>query len=208
MPLERLGVSTPATNVDQSLVTFTNPHLVSVIASNTAVVSTPVAKATIYVVPANATQESQYAYLAYQTILSLGQTFETFRFGVNAGDSIFVRSTNGEISFSCTGILQDDAVQPSDLTQQFTNKTIRGNFNTVYLDQGTTAERRTDAEIGYVRYNTEFDALEVRTPGGWGFVGEIVADYTPDNLLNWDGTPSDVYTALNELASRIKALES
>ena len=207
MPIQRLGTSTPPTNIDTNLVLFENPHLVSVVVTNKAVTGIPVAKANIFVIPANATLDSQYSYIAFGVTLSVGQSFETFRFAVNAGDTLVVRSTNGEMSFSCFGILQDDAVQPSDLVQQFTNKTIRGIYNTIYLDAGLTSERRTDAEVGYIRYNTEFDALEQKSSDGWEFVGEIVKDFSPSVPLNWDTNPSNIEEALNELASRLRALE-
>lgn len=207
MPIERLGIATPAANTDTSLVVFQNPHLVSVLVANKAVTAIPVAKANIYVVPANATIDSQYSYVAFGVQLSVGQSFETFRFAVNAGDTLFVRSTNGELSFSCFGILQDDAVQPSDLVQQFTNKTIRGIYNTIYLDSGLTSERRSDAETGYVRYNTETETLEQKTSSGWENVGQIVTNYSPTTPLNWDSTPTNIEEALNELASRLRALE-
>ena len=207
MPIQRLGLATPATNTDANLVVFQNPHLVSVVVTNKAVTAIPVAKANIFVIPANATVDSQYSYIAFGVTLSVGQSFETFRFAVNAGDTLVVRSTNGEMSFSCFGILQDDAVQPSDLVQQFTNKTIRGIYNTLYLDSGLTSERRSDAEIGYVRYNTEFDTLEQKTSDGWEFVGQIVTEFSPDTPLNWDTSPTTIEEALNELASRLRALE-
>lgn len=207
MPIERLGIATPAINTDTSLVTFQDPHLVSVVVANKAVTAIPTAKANIYVVPANATIDDQYSYIAFGVTLSVGQSFETFRFAVNPGDNLFVRSTNGELSFSCFGILQDDAVQPSDLVQQFTNKTIRGIYNTIYVDKGLTSERRGDAEVGYIRYNTEFDTLEQRTSTRWESVGEIFTNFTPGTPLNWDNSPTTIEEALNELASRLKALE-
>ena len=207
MPIQRLGTATPATNIEDNLVIFENPHLVSVVVTNKAVTAIPVAKANIFVIPANATLDSQYSYIAFGVTLSVGQSFETFRFAVNAGDTLVVRSTNGQLSFSCFGILQDDAVQPSDLVQQFTNKTIRGIYNTIYLDSGLTSERRVDAETGYVRYNTDFNTLEQKTPNGWEFVGQIVTEFSPDNSLNWDTNPTTIEEALNELASRLRALE-
>lgn len=207
MPIQRLGIATPATNADTSLVVFQEPHLVSVVVTNKAVTAIPVAKANIYVVPSNATLDSQYSYIAFGVTLSVGQSFETFRFAVNPGDTLFVRSTNGEMCFSCFGIMQDDAVQPSDLVQQFTNKTIRGVYNTLYPDTGLTSERRSDAEVGYVRYNTEFDTLEQKTSTGWEVVGTIVTNFTPGTALNWDTNPSTIEDALNELASRLRALE-
>jgi len=146
-----------------------------VIVANKAVTATPITKVNIYVVPSGATIDAQYSYVASGLQLSLGSSFETFRFAVNAGDVIFVRSTVSTTSFTCVGITQDDAAQPAALSQVFTNKVIRGISNTLYLDKGQTADRRLDAEEGYVRYNGDLNAgagaLELLTSAGWEPVG-------------------------------------
>jgi hypothetical protein len=163
----RLGVSRPDANVGTALTAFTAHYLVSVIATNTAVISTPVTKVSIYLVPFGATIDEQYVYLASNVTVGLGSTFETFRFATNPGDTLIVRSSNGQASFSVNGLLQDDVVDNAGLPQTFTNKIIRGTNNTIVLDKGLTAFRSPNAEIGYVRFNTEFDTLEVYTSQGW-----------------------------------------
>lgn len=206
MPITRLGVVNPAANTDSTLVNFTGAHLVSVVAANRASVATPVTKVTIWVVPANATVPSQYAFICSNLIIAVGQSFETFRFAVNPGDSLYVRSSTNTASFSCSGIPQEDDVLPVNLAQTFTNKVIRGLDNTVYLDIGTTAERRSSAEVGYVRFNTETEAVEVKTTLGWERVGSDDL-YTPTTSADWDSAPTTVAEALDELASRLRALE-
>jgi plastocyanin len=174
MPLVRLGVATPELNTNTVLASFTSNYLASVIVTNRAATATPQTKVTIWVVPANSTLESQYAYMCANLLIGVGSTFETFRFAVNPGDQLFVRSTTENTSFSCTGILQDDSALPQNLPQVFTNKVIRGIENTVLLDKGTTAERRTNAEIGYVRFNTETSLLEVKTSSSdWFSIGRV-----------------------------------
>ena len=170
MPITRLGIANPDANVDTSLANFDKPYLVSVIAANKSVTATPLAKVSIWVVPSNATIAAQYAYIAFNINLSLGQSFETFRFAVNSGDTIYVKSTVSTVSFSCSGIVQGDAGQPENLTQTLTNKTILGRDYTIYLDQGTTSGRPANAGVGYVRFNTETDNLEVKTSTGWKIV--------------------------------------
>jgi hypothetical protein len=167
MPITRLGLVTPAANANTVLATFSGYYLVSVIAANKASTATPIVKASIYVVPSNAGQESQYAYIAYNLALDLGSSFETFRFAVNTGDTLYVRSTTATTSFSCNGIAQSDAVLAENLAQTFTNKTILGNNNTIYVDKGTTAERIDSADVGYIRFNTETNNLEYKAASGW-----------------------------------------
>jgi hypothetical protein len=76
----------------------------------------------------------------------------------------------------------------------------------VYLDSGTTAERRISAETGYVRFNTETEVVEVKTSAGWERVGSDDL-YTPTANSDWDSVPTTVAAALDELALRLRALE-
>ena len=173
MPIIRLGVAAPAANADTVLATFESPYLVSVIAANKSVVATPLTKVSIWVVPANASIPSQYAYIGFNINLSLGQSFETFRFAVNEGDALYVKASVSTVSFSASGIPQDDAGLPENIIQTLTNKTISGNYNTIYVDKGTTADRLASADVGYIRFNTETDNLEVKTSTGWQIVSAI-----------------------------------
>jgi hypothetical protein len=171
MAITRLGLANPVANDDVALATFSAPYLVSVTAANKSVLSTPVCKVSIYVVPNNAVVESQYAYVAYNITIGVGQSFETFRFATNAGDTLFVRATTADVSFAANGVEQNDVALPENTAQTFTNKVIRGDDNTLYLAKGTTAQRPASAEVGYVRFNTEYDRLEVKTSTGWQLVG-------------------------------------
>jgi len=167
MAIIRLGVATPAANSNQQLTAVLNAHLTSVVIANTSAQATPVCKVDVWVVPAGAAQANEYAYIASNLTVGVGQSFETFRFALNANDSIFVKSTIAGTSFSAYGILQADDFSPADLPAVFRNKTIRGINNVIYLDKGTTAARETAAEVGYVRFNTDTDSLEVKTNDGW-----------------------------------------
>jgi hypothetical protein len=122
-------------------------------------------------VPSNAAIQAQFAYIAFNVNLSVGQSFETFRFAVNAGDTLYVKSTVSTVSFSCSGIIQADSGLPENISQTFSNKTILGENNTLYLDKGTTAGRPNDVSAGYVRFNTETENLEVKTSSEWEIVG-------------------------------------
>jgi hypothetical protein len=167
MPIIRLGVVTPAVNTGQQLVSVASSHLVSVVVANTSFQATPQCKVDIWVRPQGATQENEYAYIAANLTIGVGQSFETFRFALNAQDTIFIKSTVAGTSFSAYGLLQADDVGPGDFPTVFRNKTIRGINNTLYVDKGTTAGRDSNVETGYIRFNTETDALEVKTAAGW-----------------------------------------
>lgn len=210
MPITRLGLANPSANTDTTLAEFDGQHLVSVTVANRAVTATPITRVTIWVVPANATIEAQYSYIAFNLQIGVGQSFETFRFGVLDGDTLFVRASTDNVSFSVSGILQDDALLAKNISETFTNKTIRGDENTLYLEKGTTAERPTGIETGYTRYNTETNNLEVYTSSGqWApiYSGDDSTPYSPTTSANWNTTPTTIGEALDELASRIKSIE-
>jgi len=171
VPIQRLGLANPVANEDIVLYTSTDNYLVSVVVSNKAVNATPLTKVTIWVVPSNATIPAQYAYIASNLTVGVGQAFETFRFAINNGDTVYVRSTLALTSFSINGVAQEDSALPVNLAQTFTNKVIRGDNNTLYLESGTTAQRPASAEVGYVRFNTETENLEVKTTSAWEEVG-------------------------------------
>jgi hypothetical protein len=171
MPISRLGVVQPSANAPTVLATFTQPYLVSVTVANVAASALPALTVTVWVVPSNETDTTKYSYVCRTLSVGIGQAFETFRFAIEAGDALYVQATTSTASFTVTGIPQEDSVGVEDLAQTFSNKVIRGNYNTIYLEKGTTAERSVDAEIGYARYNTELEKLEVNTSQGWTFAG-------------------------------------
>ena len=171
MPILRLGLSNPAANTDSVLYNSNANYLVSVVVANKAINATPVTKVSIWVVPPNAVQVSQYAYIASNLVVEVGQSFETFRFAINSGDTIYVRTSVAQTSFSINGVSQEDSIQPQNIAQTLTNKVIRGDSNTLYLESGTTGQRPASAETGYVRFNTETENLELKVSAGWEEVG-------------------------------------
>jgi hypothetical protein len=171
MAIQRLAAVRPEANTETGLFTFQQSYLVSVIVTNISPAATPIPRVDIYVVPSGASTEGSYVYIANNLTIGFGQSFETFRFAVNSGDGVFVLTTAANVSFSLYGLIQDDVVGQGDLPQSFSNKVIRGTNNTLYLDSGLTSNRREDAEEGYVRYNTEFKALELLTGEEWELVG-------------------------------------
>ena len=167
MPIIRLGVLTPSANANQQLISVASAHLVSVVVANTSAQATPVCKVDVWVQPQGASQASEYAYIASNLTIGVGQSFETFRFALNAQDAVYVKSTIAGTSFSAYGLLQADDFSAGDFPITFRNKIIKGINNTLYVDKGTTAGRGSSVETGYIRFNTETDALEVKTAAGW-----------------------------------------
>jgi hypothetical protein len=168
MAIVRLGAFTPTANTNYVLYTVSTSYLASVIASNTLTSATTTAtKVDIWVVPQGVSQPSGYAYITSNLEVGLGQSFETFKFGVNAGDTVFVKSTTAGTSFVIQGMDQNDEYSINNVPITFTNKIIKGNDNIIYPAVGTTAQRPSAAEVGYWRYNTDLNYIEFKTPTGW-----------------------------------------
>jgi hypothetical protein len=167
MAIVRLGAYTPAANTSYVLYNVPTSYLASVIASNTLTSSTTATKVDIWVIPQGVSQVNGYAYITSNLEVGLGQSFETFKFGVNAGDTVMVRSTTAGTSFVIQGMDQNNEYSINNVPITFTNKIIRGNDNIIYPNIGTTAERPISAEVGYWRYNTDLNYIEFKTPTGW-----------------------------------------
>ena len=207
MPISRLGLVNPAANTDVLLYGATTSRLVSVTVANKSVTATPLLKVSIWIVPEGATIAAQYAYICYNLNVGLGQAFETFRFAVQNGDDIYVRATTANASFVMNGILQTDDANADSTVQTFANKTIRGVNNTLYVDKGTTAQRNASAEVGYVRFNTDFDYLEVKTAAtSWTQVPIGAGPTGPTGPQGPEGSGVQIYGSYATEAALIAAL--
>jgi plastocyanin len=172
MAITRLGVANPAANTPTIIYSVSYATLASVVVSNKSTSSAVLPKVDIYIVPSAASQESQFAYIIKNLEIQSGQSFETFKFALNTSDVLYVRSTTSEVSFSVNGLIQADDYGAGDFPLVFTNKTISGNFNNITLEKNNTSSRPANAPAGYVRFNTELDALEVKNnAGNWEPLG-------------------------------------
>jgi hypothetical protein len=206
MPISRLGLVNPAANTDVVLYNATDSRFVSVTVANKSVTATPLLKVSIWIVPEGATIAAQYAYICYNLNVGLGQSFETFRFAVQSGDDVYVRATTANASFVMNGILQTDDANADSTVQTFANKTIRGVDNTLYVDKGTTAQRNASAEVGYVRFNTDFDYLEVKTAAtSWTQVPIGAGPTGPTGPQGIEGSGVQIYGSYPNEAALIAA---
>jgi hypothetical protein len=172
MAITRLGVANPAANAATVLYSASYATLASVIVSNKSASTSVLPEVAIYVVPAGTSNVSQYGYIVANLEIQAGQSFETFKFAVNPSDVVYVLSTTVDTSFSLNGIIQGDDYGAGDYPLTFTNKIINGNFNTITVEKNNTATRPVNAPIGYVRFNTELNKLEVKNnAGNWDVLG-------------------------------------
>ena len=119
MTVRRLGLYNSQANASHSIAQVNDPFLVSVVATNT--IQEP-ALIRVWVVPALATQESQYSFITYDIELDPGNTLETHRFALNSLDTVRVRANKTGISFSCSGIPQTGPIPADEIQTQLNDK--------------------------------------------------------------------------------------
>jgi len=191
MAITRLGVANPAANTPVSIYAVSYATLASVVVANKSTSTNVLPEVDIYVVPPGASQEAQYAYIVKNLEIQAGQSFETFKFALNASDTLFVKSTTADVSFSVNGIIQADDYSAGDFPTVFTNKTINGNFNTITVEKNSTAARPANAPSGYLRFNTELDKLEVKNNSGtWNVLGTGFGETGPTGPTGPSGGPT------------------
>jgi hypothetical protein len=98
MPVIRLGVANPAANALTTLVTADKGYVASVIIANK---GTQTANVSVYVVPTGGVYtDATSITIVKELSITFGQSFETFRFALNTGDSLQVISDTANIGYS------------------------------------------------------------------------------------------------------------
>jgi hypothetical protein len=105
--VQRLGLVNDTSGTDYGsgnlAFTATGNYLLSVIATNTAATD---AEIYVYVVPDGASQTpTQWGLITYKLPLPSYNSYETFRFGVNSTDTVYVAGSAG-VRYLVQGILQ------------------------------------------------------------------------------------------------------
>jgi hypothetical protein len=106
MAITRLALANPSASTDTLLYTSSRNALVSVIATNKS--SASAMSIRVWIKPSGSTLESQYAYIAYDVVVPIINTLETFRVPVVAGDQVYVRASTSNASFSLNGIYESN----------------------------------------------------------------------------------------------------
>jgi len=109
MPVTRLGVSNPAANTLTTLASVNKGYVASVIIANK---GTQAGNVTVYVVPTGGTYTDSTALTIVKNLsVATGQSFETFRFALNTGDSVQVTADTANFSYSLTAAYEVDGRQ-------------------------------------------------------------------------------------------------
>ena len=176
MAIVRLALSNPAANTDTLAHTAVRQSLVSVIATNK---STTPATSRIWIKPTGATTPSQYAFLAYDTVVPANNSLETFRVALEVGDELYVRSSTANVSFSVNAIHETS-----------------GNYNKVFVqDTMPTATSIGDVWVsellGYVKFWDGSMWINA-VPGSAGYAQTTQPTYPEEGQLwvDLDGVPT------------------
>jgi hypothetical protein len=155
MPVKRLGILKPVTaNTYYTLATADVACVASVVVANRGAVDITVS---IYVDPVDSGgAEDQRAFIASNLVVQIGQSFETFRFGLNAGDKIVVASSTIDVSFSSNAVYE-----------------VSGRTAVSYVAVEPTAP-----QVGDIWVNSETDDLKVYTGSSWATIA-LAADQGP-----------------------------
>jgi hypothetical protein len=109
MPITRLGLANPGANALTTLVTASRGYVAAVIIANK---NNQTVLSSVYVVPTGANYtDATAATIVKDLEIGAGQSFETFRFALNTGDSIQVIGNSAGVSYSVTAAYETDGRQ-------------------------------------------------------------------------------------------------
>jgi hypothetical protein len=80
----------------------------------------------IWAQPSGSSTEAQYAYLSYDTNLPISNSLETFRFPLNVGDSLYVRSSTADVSFSLNAIYESNGTSNISVGTSYPSNPVIG----------------------------------------------------------------------------------
>jgi hypothetical protein len=109
MAAKRLGIANPTASTMTALCTVDTTGVLSVIASNKGTLPTVVS---VWISPADSANDpGSRGYIVTNLSVAAGQAFETFRFGVNARDVIYVIADSANASFSANLLYETSSTQ-------------------------------------------------------------------------------------------------
>jgi len=154
MAIVRFALANPSANTDTLLFTVTRQSLVSILATNKSSIANSTVR--VWVQPSGSSSPSQYAYMAYDTVLPTNNSLETFRFSAEVGDAIYVRASTADISFSINGIY--DSTGASNITVSSTapggptvgDVWVNSSTSNVYFWSGSIWQSTAPATAKYV----------------------------------------------------------
>lgn len=212
----RLGIANTAANTDTNIFTATDPYLVSVIATNKS--TTTAATLRVWVKPSGATQESEYAFIIYDLPIEASNSYETFRFAVNAGDEVYVRSSTANISWQSYGLVQLDVKLGAGVVSWSPTAPTNPVNGMIWVDSDAVVNGGTARPI-YIYDAASAGWVSTAAAGidlgaNYAFTGTVsmtnlsVGSVSSTEISYLDGATSNLQTQINSLNSSISSLNT
>ena len=176
MPITRLGLANPAANVLTTLVTADKGYVASVIIANK---NNQTVTSSVYLVPLGETfTDATAATIVKDLSIGAGQSFETFRFALNVGDSIQVVGNTGGLSYSVTAAYETNG-------RQYVNYSA----NAPDLPQIGNIWIKTNNSVSFWNGSVWVDSITAGPTGPQGIEGPASTVTGPTGPTGQAGTP-------------------
>ena len=208
MGLQRIAISNPSANTDTKIFTAGDPYLLSIIATNK---SASAGTISVWVQPNGASAESQYAFIVYNLPVDGNNSYETFRFAINALDEVYVRSTSSSVNFQAYGLAQYDIKLGAGVSSYSPNAPANPVNGMIWVDSDGTVFGSSAKPI-YV-YNSATGTWQstaasgIDTAANYNFTGTIglpsttsIGNVSSAEIGYIDGVTSSIQTQLNTKA--------
>ena len=177
MPITRLGLANPAANTLTTLVTAQRGYVVAVIIANK---NNQTVLSSVYVVPTGAVYtDANAATIVKDLEIGAGQSFETFRFALNTGDSIQVTGNSAGLSYSVTAAYETDG-------RQYVNYSATAPD----LPQIGNLWIKTDNSVSFWNGSTWVDSITAGPTGPTGSVSTVPGPTGPTGSAGTPGGPT------------------
>ncbi len=209
MPVKRLGSFSPTLNSDTLLCTADVVCVASVIVANKGNTDAIV---TVYIEPANEIGVAgSRGYIVDNLNISIGQSFETFRFALETGDRVRVLASTSSVSFLCTAAYEQagratikyQSTQPGfaqvgDIWVDSTDESLYFYNGSAWNEIATTAPVGPTGPIGVTGPSgpqgpTGPDGSGVRVLGSYGTLQLLISDNPVGNIGDAYLIGSDLY---------------
>lgn len=199
MGLQRLAILNPIANSASTLFVADNQYLTSVIATNTN--SSSATQISVWVEPQGNSNPSDFAYIINNLELDGGNSYETFRFAVNQGDSVRVRSTSSSVAFSSYGLVQYDIRLGVGISSYQSASPSTPILGMIWVDSDATIPG-TSAKPIYIYDGSGWvstAASGIDTSANYNFSGSVsIGNVSATEISYLDGVTSNIQTQLND----------
>ena len=177
MPITRLGLANPGANSLTTLVTAQRGYVAAVIIANK---NNQTVLSSVYLVPTGAVYtDATAATIVKDLEIGAGQSFETFRFALNTGDSIQVIGNSAGLSYSVTAAYETDGRQYVNYSSTAPDLPQIGNL---WI--------KTDNSVSFWNGSTWVDSITAGPTGPTGSVSTVPGPTGPTGSAGTPGGPT------------------